>query len=55
MTRARTGLINLDVPKGNYDHASQVSTYKNMKLALPTFGGTQTYDYSGKPFDNDSD
>jgi len=45
------------VPEGNYDHGSQVSTYKTKagtKLAS-TFSGTQTYGANGRPFDSDND
>ena len=45
------------VPEGNYDHGSQVSTYKSkagMKLAA-TYSGTQTYSYNGRPYDSDND
>jgi hypothetical protein len=50
-----TAPMAIDVPKGNYDHSSQVSTYKdNLKLAL-TMNGTQTFDYQGKPHDADND
>jgi hypothetical protein len=43
------------VPEGNYDHGSQVSTYKGLtKLAL-TMNGTQTYGADGHPRDADND
>lgn len=50
-----TAPMAIDVPKGTYDHASQVSTYKNMKTCMMTVGGTQTYGFDGKPMDNDND
>jgi hypothetical protein len=49
-----TAPMAIDVPESRYDHAAQVSVYKNMKLAL-TVNGTQTFDFQGKPTDNDSD
>ena len=49
-----TAPMAVDVPKSEYDHASQVSTYKNMKLAF-TVSGTQTFAANGKPFDSDND
>jgi hypothetical protein len=43
------------VPEGNYDHGSQVSTYKaGTKLAM-TFNGSQTYAPNGRPNDADND
>jgi hypothetical protein len=43
------------LPESNYDHGSQVSTYKGgTKLAL-TLNGTQTYRFDGRPSDADSD
>jgi len=47
-----TAPMTIDIPKGSYDHASQTSTYK--KLAF-TMNGTQTYNYQGRPSDNDHD
>jgi hypothetical protein len=48
-------------PKAEYNHAQQRSVVdpneKKQLLAWTTMtaGGTQTYDFSGKPYDNDSD
>jgi hypothetical protein len=49
-----TAPITIDVPESKYDHAAQVSVHKNLKLAM-TINGTQTYNATGKPFDNDND
>jgi len=49
-----TAPMAIDVPDTKYDHSSQVSVHKNLKLSL-TMSGTQTYNFQGKPFDNDND
>jgi hypothetical protein len=50
-----TAPMAIDVPKGAYDHAAQVSnTQKTLKLAM-TYAGTQTYASNGRPFDSDND
>ena len=47
--------IIIDVPKGNYDHQTQVTKYEaKYKLAM-TMNGTQTFDFNGKPHDHDND
>ena len=51
-----TAPIAIDVPKGAYDHAAQITKYQNEKVAqYRTFSGTQTYMANGRPFDNDND
>ena len=50
-----TAPLAIDVPKGTYDHASQVTTYKTAQYRPPTFNGTQTYGVTGRPMDNDND
>jgi hypothetical protein len=49
-----TAPITIVVPESKYDHRAQVSVQKNIKLAL-TLNGTQTFDFNGKPHDNDND
>ena len=52
------------VPEVKYDHVLQVSRQVEVKSGQPvqvaqykqpTFNGTQTYDYQGKPRDSDND
>jgi hypothetical protein len=51
-----TAPIAIDVPKGAYDHAAQVTKYQDgYKMAFPTFNGTQTFAANGRPFDADND
>ena len=50
-----TAPITIDVPKGAYDHAAQVTKYQSNYKIANTFGGTRTYDFNGRPVDNDSD
>lgn len=47
--------IKIDVPQGTYDHAAQVSTYKEAQYRPPTWNQTQTYDFQGRPHDADND
>jgi hypothetical protein len=44
----------------SYDHGAQVNTRADGRVAAntmssTTFGGTQTFDYSGNPNDSDND
>lgn len=57
-----TAPVTLELPASQYNHASQ--TQQGFHLAqyntgycftTSTFNGTATYDYNGKPYDNDSD
>jgi hypothetical protein len=50
-----TAPIAVDVPKGSYDHAAQVTKYNSARQIANTFSGTQTYMANGKPFDADND
>jgi hypothetical protein len=50
-----TAPIAIDVPKGAYDHAAQVSKYEGGHKIATTMFGTQTYNFSGRPYDNDND
>jgi hypothetical protein len=46
--------INVDMP--SYDHASQgLEIAAQMATSQTTFGGTQTFDGGGKPYDSDND
>lgn len=48
----------ITLPNLTYDHASQTNVVNSgdMKTAqFRTFGGTQTFDYRGRPYDNDND
>jgi hypothetical protein len=52
-----TSPMSIDVPKSTYDQGSQVSIYntKTAQYRPPTFNGTQTYRYDGRPSDADND
>ena len=51
--------VRLDIPDFTYSHSTQTSVIKGnldkrFKLAL-TMMGTQTYNFQGRPSDNDND
>jgi hypothetical protein len=50
-----TAPIAIDVPKGAYDHSTQITKYQDEYKIAITFNGTQTFDFQGRPHDNDSD
>jgi hypothetical protein len=46
----------LNAPEGDYSHNSQTRVRKNADdTIMYTGGGTQTYNFQGRPSDNDSD
>lgn len=47
----------IDLPEMVYDHRSQttVITGQYQEAQMRTWGGTQTFDFSGRPWDNDND
>tara|TARA_B100000963_G_C22170998_1_gene470272 strand:+ start:323 stop:559 length:237 start_codon:yes stop_codon:yes gene_type:complete len=54
---APTSISNIDV---EYDHEKQMNvngdgTEMSTTLATNTWNGTQTFDYSGNPYDSDND
>lgn len=54
---APTSITNIDV---EYDHEKQMNvngdgTEMSTTMATNTFNGTQTFDYSGNPYDADND
>lgn len=57
-----TSPVKLDVPAIEYDHTAQAQTGFQLAqwntgtcFTTTTFNGTATYDFNGKPYDNDAD
>ncbi len=51
-----TAPIKISLPQGSYDHKTQVSSYKETVAGNGlTYSGTQTFDFNGRPRDNDND
>lgn len=55
-----TAPVRIDLPEGVYNHTTQVSEYKDgtSTHALSdgrTANGTRTFDFQGRPYDNDND
>ena len=48
--------ITIDEIQTKYSHEQQtIVSLNDAPIAIGTAGGTQTYDVSGKPWDNDND
>lgn len=43
------------VEPAKYNHELQISMYKPDTVLTATYGGTRTYDFTGRPYDNDND
>ena len=48
--------VKIKIDSGNYDYESDKRVYADGKDPLQfTYAGTQTFDFSGKPYDSDND